>query len=237
MIVRRLMAMALTAGLAASFFVGSARADSCSQARAGANGCTAYDGGFPNLGVLENQILAYFTSGRYEGDASKVDNRVEAYVTQRLRQHIRRPAVVFDIDDTSLSDFPYEQQHSFGFDQKSYDAALAMGFPAIVPTMHLVQRLRGQGVAIFFITGRRTTLRAATLANLSKVGYPAPVGIYFRPVGDHAKSVIPFKSGARAAIAKRGYTILASVGDQWSDLHGGFAEQLFKLPNPMYFIP
>ena len=32
-------------------------------------------------------------------------------------------------------------------------------------------------------------------------------------------------------------TIIASVGDQWSDLDGGYAERVFKLPNPFYFIP
>jgi hypothetical protein len=29
----------------------------------------------------------------------------------------------------------------------------------------------------------------------------------------------------------------ASVGDQQSDLDGGFAECGFKVPNPFYFIP
>ena len=33
------------------------------------------------------------------------------------------------------------------------------------------------------------------------------------------------------------HTIIANVGDQWSDLDGGFAERVFKLPNPVYFIP
>ena len=36
---------------------------------------------------------------------------------------------------------------------------------------------------------------------------------------------------------KRGYDILVNVGDQRSDLTGGYARRGFKLPNPMYLIP
>ncbi len=34
-----------------------------------------------------------------------------------------------------------------------------------------------------------------------------------------------------------GYTIIASLGDQKSDLAGGHAEMTFKIPNPFCFIP
>jgi hypothetical protein len=30
---------------------------------------------------------------------------------------------------------------------------------------------------------------------------------------------------------------VASMGDQQSDLTGGYAERTFKLPNPVYFLP
>lgn len=33
------------------------------------------------------------------------------------------------------------------------------------------------------------------------------------------------------------YHIVANVGDQQSDLTGGYADQDFKVPNPFYFIP
>ena len=38
-------------------------------------------------------------------------------------------------------------------------------------------------------------------------------------------------------IENEGFTILANVGDQDSDLEGGHAKRAFKLPNPMYYIP
>jgi len=32
----------------------------------------------------------------------------------------------------------------------------------------------------------------------------------------------------------QGYAIVVNIGDQMSDLDGGFAERTFKLPNPFY---
>ena len=30
---------------------------------------------------------------------------------------------------------------------------------------------------------------------------------------------------------------MANVGDQFSDLEGGFSDRAFKMPNPMYYLP
>jgi acid phosphatase len=57
------------------------------------------------------------------------------------------------------------------------------------------------------------------------------------PVGAHFASAADFKTPQRAAIQGRGYTIIANIGDQPSDLDGGFAERTYLLPNPFYRIP
>ena len=44
-----------------------------------------------------------------------------------------------------------------------------------------------------------------------------------------------FKAPERRKLTEEGYTILLSIGDQQSDLSGGYAERTFKLPNPVYF--
>ncbi|MFX5743177.1 HAD family acid phosphatase, partial [Acinetobacter baumannii] len=46
-----------------------------------------------------------------------------------------------------------------------------------------------------------------------------------------------YKTSKRIDIENRGFTIIASIGDQKSDLAGGHAEMTYKLPNPFYFIP
>jgi hypothetical protein len=41
----------------------------------------------------------------------------------------------------------------------------------------------------------------------------------------------------RQALEKGGYLIVLNIGDQWSDLMGGYSLKTFKLPNPFYYIP
>jgi hypothetical protein len=48
---------------------------------------------------------------------------------------------------------------------------------------------------------------------------------------------VDFKAPERRKISEQGYTIVLSLGDQDSDLEGGYAERTFKLPNPVYFLP
>jgi len=48
---------------------------------------------------------------------------------------------------------------------------------------------------------------------------------------------IQYKSGTRAYIESKGYDIVADFGDQFSDLEGGFADKVFKMPNPNYYLP
>jgi hypothetical protein len=50
-------------------------------------------------------------------------------------------------------------------------------------------------------------------------------------------TTIQYKSLTREHIASLGFPILADVGDQFSDLKGGFSGRTVKMPNPMYFIP
>ncbi len=46
-----------------------------------------------------------------------------------------------------------------------------------------------------------------------------------------------FKSARRREITPCGFTNIANIGDQATDLEGGYAELGFKLPNPFYLIP
>jgi hypothetical protein len=45
-----------------------------------------------------------------------------------------------------------------------------------------------------------------------------------------------FKTTERIKVEAEGYTIIANIGDQMSDIEGGHAQCTFKVPNPFYFI-
>ncbi len=109
--------------------------------------------------------------------------------------------------------------------------------PAIPQTLDLYRYARGHEVAVLFLTGRRERLRRATVANLHAAGYTGRLRVRMRPDRERPGTHDGFKARERRRLERRGFTIVANVGDQRSDLSGGGAERNFKLPNPMYVIP
>ena len=107
---------------------------------------------------------------------------------------------------------------------------------AIKPVLALARHARERGVAVFFLTGRPERMRAATEQNLRTAGYEW-TGVLLKPDALTTKSAVEFKAPERRKLVEEGYTIIVNIGDQMSDLDGGFAERTFKLPNPFYFIP
>jgi hypothetical protein len=59
-----------------------------------------------------------------------------------------------------------------------------------------------------------------------------------RGTGYRGQTSVAFKSAVRRQLAAEGYRLRGNVGDQWSDLQGGcVGDRVFKVPNPMYFVP
>jgi acid phosphatase len=191
----------------------------------------------PNLGVVKGEINDYRSSGRWDTEIA----RVAAECTRLAREAVgqgARPAVVFDIDETLLSNWPYMQEFDFARVPSLFVVwADKSECPAIEPVKQFYLTMRGTGVATFVITGRGEALRTATIRNLERQGIKGWDGISFRPATDRDRSIVPFKSGERARIEANGYTIIANIGDQDSDLAGGHALHTCKLPNPAYYIP
>jgi acid phosphatase len=103
--------------------------------------------------------------------------------------------------------------------------------------MDVYNTAKGRGAAIFFITGRPESQREATERNLTDVGYTGYTGLIMEPDAAQYVSAAGFKAPQRQAIEQQGYTIIANMGDQPSDLDGALSERTFLLPNPFYRIP
>ena len=200
----------------------------------------------PRLYEAQRQVEEYISSGRYERDFSAVVARARDWLEERAKT-AKKPAIVLDIDETSLSNWPAYRVNGWGrvvngpCDLKQGPCGLrawqALGqSQALAPTRDLARRAHELGVAVFFISGRPPNLRDATGRNLREQGYD-PTAVILLPEGAHFKSAVDFKAPERRKIAEQGYTIILSMGDQESDLAGGFAERTFKLPNPVYYLP
>lgn len=156
---------------------------------------------------------------------------------------------MLDIDETSLSNLAEEEAHDWGFIPGGTCADLPhgpCGFTAwekraeakvLAPTLRLYEEAKRHHVAVFFVTGRSEAIRGVTMDNLIRAGYADWDGLYMAPDGRHFGRASDFKAPVRASIEAKGYTIVATVGDQVSDLSGGHAECGFKLPNPFYYLP
>src|SRR5262245_3012098 len=205
----------------------------------------------PNLGVLKLQLLEYKCLGDYDRDFAEVIARARSYVEQRAGE-VAKPAIVLDIDETSLSNWPHILVNDFGFISKGTCTFGAAGpeepcafhawvtearAEAIKPTLELFNAAKARNIAVFFISGRDAASELyVTVKNLFAVGYKDWTRIILRPAGVYP-SVAAFKTAARASLAAEGFTIIANIGDQQSDLDGGFAERTFRVPNPFYYIP
>jgi acid phosphatase len=205
-----------------------------------------------NIAGLKAQLRYYKCSGEYEHDFSQIIDQAISYVLKRTAEIAKesrsvRPAIVLDIDETSLSNWAELQADDFGLilhgpctlvkDDPCGDEAWEQRSEAIaLDTIRLFNKARELNVAVFFISGRGETMRKATEQNLTNAKFSGWTGVMLRP--NKEGTVEQFKTAMRQKIEDTmHYTIIANVGDQYSDLRGEHSEQVFKVPNPFYFIP
>jgi acid phosphatase len=208
--------------------------------------CATLPGAVVNIYDAQQSVDRYISSGRYDTDFAMVVGEASTWLEQRAPQ-VTRPAIVLDIDETSLSNWTAYKLNGWvrivsgacNLEQgpcglRAWQASARA--PALRPTLDLVKRAKALGVAVFFITGRPANLQEATETNLRQQGFEWEQ-VILQPPGRSFTSAADFKAPERKKIVDRGYTILLSLGDQQSDLSGGYAERTFKLPNPVYFLP
>lgn len=197
----------------------------------------------PNLGLARKEVKYYYDIGLYQHELERSIRLAQQYINEQylINKNNTNPqklALILDIDETSLSNYDKMVKRDFiGSKELIHKEILAANSPAIKPMLTLYKNALKQGIKIFFVTGRQESEREATRINLIKAGYTKWSGLYLRPNDYSLPSIIPFKSKAREMIAKKGYTIIASIGDQLSDIQGGYAKKGFKLPNPFYYLP
>ena len=192
----------------------------------------------PNLFPHKLQLRAYLDSGGYAKDVAAVALKANKYLAKRIAKGAKpgkKLAIVFDIDETALSNLPHILANDYGYVPRIWDEWVAEGRArAIIPVQTIYDTAVHGKIDVFFLTGRRETDRAATERNLRDVGYETWTKIYYKPAGDPALTTAAFKTDLRRKLTQEGYVIVANIGDQNSDLTGGYAERLFKLPNPFY---
>lgn len=138
---------------------------------------------------------------------SQALDRAEEVIEYLNREHMmpRKPAAVFDLDETILK--------YIGPDEDS-------DFPRKFPGMgDFIEWLRSHGIKMCFITARREHGYRDTLRTLKKLDiWDEDDELLMKPndAPSHSSSVV--KNKQRKQLAYRGYSILVNVGDQLSDM-------------------
>jgi hypothetical protein len=231
-----------------------------------------------NIDVLRQQIRNYYgdplgtgvfaADSNYAQEAGNVAADGGWLLAHKANRHRRPelPAIVLDVDDTTLATWNYEIASNWAFNPTTNgEFVMDQKFPPVPGMVQMVTQAAQEGYAIIYLTGRPATQEAATLGNLTSdsigvdAGYPVPTtlndkedGLFTKPAvadyPDYLKAAcaadpngtcttVHYKSATRAHIESLGYDIVANFGDQFSDLQGGFEDHAFKLPNPNYFLP
>ncbi len=198
-------------------------------------GCAGTRSSYPSVPRAKEEVREYVESGGWERAIERVTTRALDYLRRRAPQ-VARPAIVLDIDETSLSNWPYSRDLDFAWSRSTWNAWVDRADArAIEPTLELYRWASGNDVGVFFVTGRREPTRAATEANLRAEGFERWERLEMMPA-EWGEGSAAFKSARRREIEEAGWTVVLTLGDQPSDLEGGHAERGFLLPNPMYTV-
>jgi predicted HAD superfamily phosphohydrolase YqeG len=158
---------------------------------------------------------------------SIVEKQVEAIIQYiKMTPLPDNPCVILDVDETVVRNVETVR----GERDPSAPA------PPIEAMRPLEQALRERGVAYAFVTSRTHEHDGLTKRDVEAAGFGNHVGIYLsmKPM-ESADEAARFKRHCRSVVAKK-YSIVATIGDQLTDVTGEPLGQPFLLYNPYYTI-
>jgi predicted secreted acid phosphatase len=233
----------------------------------GSSGATVGGEHIPNIDIVKKTIATYYgdpgtgiaskTASPYITEMNGIVSKMTAQLPALFaasQQTGKTPAIVLDTDDTMLMTYDREvATMHFNFDpvQNNLDV-LNEVFPATPAMVDFEHAAIAQGFAVIGITGRSAAQQAASIQNVTNVGYTGfTTANYFTKWAAGAQpsyitcaaascTTVEYKAETRKYLettAGGGYDIALNVGDQWSDLQGGSADHSVKLPNPTYYLP
>ncbi len=188
-----------------------------------------------NLSIAKEEVIKYHESGRYDKEAGEaVDKAINEF---KNIQAGKKDIVVFDIDETALSNYAFNKEYDFGYAAGLWSEWINKAeAPAVEQVKRLYDYLISRGFGIVFLTGRKDYEYKATYKNLINAGYTKFDTLIVRNPSEYEMTALDYKSKNRTGLANRGFNIAGDVGDQYSDLEGPFHGVQVKIPNYQYII-
>lgn len=188
-----------------------------------------------NLDAAKKLVQNYYESGEFEKESEIIINDAINVIDKINRKD--KSVVVFDVDETALSNYAFTKEIGFGFIPKLWDEWQLKGIAEVMPqTKRFYDYLVSKNINVVFLTGRPKNVLAATHRNLIEKGFVKFDTLIVRKSNENKMLATEFKSQKRNELVKNGYDIIACIGDQWSDLTGGNTGYKIKLPNYLYLL-
>ena len=204
-------------------------------------------------------VLWTQSSAEYRALALQTFTLARLRVDQDLAQHRSRrrmkpPAIIVDADETVLDNSRFQAElilRGVDFTSQAWQEWCNRAEAGAVPgALEFLNYSFRRGVRVFYITNRRQTEKAGTVANLKKLGFPdvSEETVMIREQG----TTTPSKESRRQSVRAR-YRVVLLVGDNLNDFNDDFAgksiadrraqvdreraefgTQFIVVPNPMY---
>ena len=195
--------------------------------------------------VRAARLRGYYASGAARRDQEALARRARSALTSWSATSCPeglvacRGTVVLDIDDTVLdsSAFYASTDPPFTADSRGWaafrDGCRQQAIPAV---RALMRALHDDAWRVVIVTGRSEANRRQTLACLRKRGIVGWDELVMRSSTDANVSATRWKARQRQRLEDQGWLVVASIGDQLSDMSEGPMLMGFLMPNPMYAI-
>lgn len=191
--------------------------------------------GLENLDMVKDRIAEYYENGQFDSEMKQATDPALVILNQLSAEGL--DAVVFDVDETALSNYRHIKEVGFGYIPSLWnDWIHEEKATRIEPVYSLYKAAVEKGFRIIFITGRNDSQYTATFNNLIAEGYTKFDTLITKPMKHGYSSASEFKAAKRTALAAKGYRIVLCVGDQISDCDIENYGIRVKLPNYLYFV-
>ena len=187
-----------------------------------------------NLQIAKKNVMRYYESDRYSNDLKKISDAEDDINKLKLNTN---STVVFDVDETSLSNYESIKKIYFGYDHQMWDDWIYEAkAPAIPEVKQFYDFVILKKIKAIFLSSRKSAQYNVTYTNLKNAGYIVFDTLILKDSFDSGLSSLEFKSKQRELLSKKGYDIIAVIGDQKSDMEGKNHGLQIKLPNYLYII-
>ncbi len=198
-------------------------------------GCSAERSTLLNLDTAKKLVQNYYESGEFDKECSLQIESAKKEI-QKLKLN-EKSIVVFDIDETALSNYEHTKEIGFGYVYSLWEEWLDKADAKAIPeTKKFYDWLIEKNIKVAYISGRDEETYSATLKNLKDQGFTKFDTLITRTKATKKIPAAEWKAEEREKLVKKGYDVIACIGDQWSDMVGGYTGIKIKLPNYLYII-